>query len=223
MSVARRWSDLSPVELEVELAKAGVTAKELVRDAQDVPELKPIMKRLKSRDAKLRLAVEWFGDEGHPQPKERQRRVMFYGGPEAIVYYDPSPDWGQLPGLADESEAYEVAPEGTDRTAGGRPYKKHPGLALKDAARMIANGETNKSAIARSATAKARGRIEATELVEKKWESGFSARDDVDALLEAVGERLLIWTPKALRVRETKPGVFRDVDDFEWLEIPRAK
>jgi hypothetical protein len=88
---------------------------------------------------------------------------------------------------------------------------------------MIANGERNKAAIARSATAKAQDRIDTDELAEMKWESGFSDRDDVDPLRAAIDDELIVWEPKGLRVRENRQGVFRDVDDFEWLTIPQAE
>jgi hypothetical protein len=106
---------------------------------------------------------------------------------------------------------------------GGRPHKKHPGLALREAARMMTNGETNKAAIARSATAKARERIETEVMAENKWQSGFTDRDDVDPLRAAIESGLIAWTPKGLLIRETTQGVFRDADDFEWFVIPQPQ
>jgi hypothetical protein len=199
--------------LEIELAKLGIKIDDLVNDAEDVPELREAMKLL-SRDAKVKLALEWFGDQGHPQPEKRTRPIVatFDGEP---VYGSRTPDWGRLPRLEDDT------PEKHDR--GGRPHKKHPGIALKEAARMIVNGEENKAAISRSATTKAREGIDAEEIVANKWESGFTERDDVDLLRAAIDSGLVAWTPKGLVARETRRGVFRHVDDFVWLEIPEPE
>jgi hypothetical protein len=98
------WSDLlrnDPARLDIELAKIGTTLDNWVKDAEVDPEAGPIMARLKSKEAKQRFAVEWFGDEGHPQPEDRTRRpVARFDG--HIVYGDPTPDW-KLPRLEDKS------------------------------------------------------------------------------------------------------------------------
>jgi hypothetical protein len=88
---------------------------------------------------------------------------------------------------------------------------------------MIHNGETNKAAISRSATAKARRRIDDDELADNKWESGFTDRDDVDPLRAAIDADLVAWTPNGLLIRETTREVFRAVDDLRWLEIPQPE
>ena len=50
------------MEREIKLAKFGLTVDDPVRAGEDDPELGPIMERLKSEEAKRRLAVEWYGD-----------------------------------------------------------------------------------------------------------------------------------------------------------------
>ena len=112
-----RWVDLldDPARLEVELAKAGATTAFLERDLVDVPELRAELKFLRTKAARLRRALEWFGDEGHPQPKSRTRPAVMAFGKGEIVYGGLTPDWGPLPRLdADER------PEGGGRK-GGRP------------------------------------------------------------------------------------------------------
>jgi hypothetical protein len=90
-----RWSELPPERLEIELAKLGITVRDLVRDAHFVPELKPWFRKL-SKETKQKVALEWFGDEGHPQPEERNVPV----GVIAVT----SPDWGRLPSLDDAGQ-----------------------------------------------------------------------------------------------------------------------
>jgi hypothetical protein len=72
-----RWSDLASVSdrprLKVELAKDGTTPDDLVLDVQDVPALHAQCERLEGDDeALLLLALQWFGDEGNPQPEQRR-------------------------------------------------------------------------------------------------------------------------------------------------------
>ena len=67
-----------------------------------------------------------------------------------------------------------VHPPAGERQRGGRPRKKHPGVALREAARLLTNQRPpNLSAAARAATAKARDVLDAYELEEKKWDMGF--------------------------------------------------
>ena len=65
-----RWSELSPAQLAIELAKLGTNVDQLVLDARDVPELEPAL-RGKTKEEKREIAVEWFGDRGNPQPATR--------------------------------------------------------------------------------------------------------------------------------------------------------
>ena len=70
-----RWSDLAsnPTRLKVELARDRTTPADLARDVQDVPALRDECARLEDDyDGLLFLALQWFGDEGHPQPTERR-------------------------------------------------------------------------------------------------------------------------------------------------------
>ena len=72
------WSDLrdDPERLSIELAKAGTTPEDLASDVRDVPELRETCERLK-RPARLLLALQYFGDEGNPQPTERTEWHIF--------------------------------------------------------------------------------------------------------------------------------------------------
>jgi hypothetical protein len=110
------WSELPRWRLEVELAKIGTTISEFVCDARDVPELQPWIEDL-SPDAKLQVALEWFGDQGNPQPTERQD---WHG-------YGRTPDWlgGRLPRLRDGGAP--AAPRRTRRKKGtaGAPEGKY--------------------------------------------------------------------------------------------------
>jgi hypothetical protein len=113
-----RWVDLleHPARLEVELAKAGATPAFLVRDLMDVPELQKELKFLRSEAARLRRALEWFGDEGNPQPANRTRRATMAFGDGEVVLGPVTPKWGPLPRL-DVDERHKRV--GTRR--GGRP------------------------------------------------------------------------------------------------------
>ena len=106
---------------------------------------------------------------------------------------------------------------------GGRRRKKHPGIALREAARMIVNEEGSDVEVAREATAKARQQVTNEELTAHHWGSGFTSRDDVPKLQAAISAGLVQWTPKALRLRAKSRRAFRDVDDSEWLEIPQPE
>jgi hypothetical protein len=99
-----RWVDLldDPARLEVELAKVGTTPEALARDLLDVPELKDELKFLRTKRARLRRALEWFGDEGHPQPKERTRPLLLRTASGHAAYGSLTPDWSRLPPLAEE-------------------------------------------------------------------------------------------------------------------------
>jgi hypothetical protein len=120
----RLWSGLPAVELEIELAKLGLTLDDLVQDAEDDPGAAPVMEKLKSNEAKRRFAVEWFGDQGHPQPKERQRRVIAYFGPDSIVYANPTPDWERLPRLEDEESSLKSRSTTEELDLGGNGYTR---------------------------------------------------------------------------------------------------
>jgi hypothetical protein len=95
------WVDLlrdDPTRLELELAKAGTAPKYLVRDANDEPVLRSTMRLLKSHDAKLQLALQYFGDEGHPQPRERTRPIVIMVDGKPLLG-NLTPEWGELPSL----------------------------------------------------------------------------------------------------------------------------
>jgi hypothetical protein len=91
-----RWSELPAVDpdrLAIELAKLGIDDSDLAADIRDVPERKAIAENLTSESARLRLALEWFGDNGHPQPVERTEWLGT----------GRTPAWGRLPRLKDDS------------------------------------------------------------------------------------------------------------------------
>ena len=81
-----RWSELPPTRLEVELAKLGIKLDHLIWDGLHDPELKSILENLSSHDARRQVVLEWFGDEGHPQP----------------MYTGRTHDWGRLPRLSED-------------------------------------------------------------------------------------------------------------------------
>jgi hypothetical protein len=124
-----RWSELPPARREIELARrAGITIDDLVSDAEDVPELREAIKLL-SPEAKVQLALEWFGDQGHPQPEKRTRPIVatFDGEP---LYGDRTPDWGRLPRLEEDEQRAQGQPEATEPIAfsNDRPeIKRGPG------------------------------------------------------------------------------------------------
>jgi hypothetical protein len=86
------WSELrhDPPRLAAELAKLGISRRVLKADVRDVPELRSTCNLL-TGDALLVLALEWFGDEGHPQPAQR-----------TVWQLGRTPDWGRLPPLEDD-------------------------------------------------------------------------------------------------------------------------
>jgi hypothetical protein len=131
---------LPPERVEIELAKCGTTIRDLVHDLYDVPELRDVLERLSSEEARQRLALEYFGDEGHPQPREREPVALMYGLP-AAVYGDRTPDWGRLPRL----EAGEQAPR--PRAAG--ELEQHGESALAPPAQRVTLDDASVDAIAR--------------------------------------------------------------------------
>lgn len=130
------------MRVEVELAKLGITIDDLVCDGWDDPRLKPILERLESEPARRRAALEWFGDQGHPQPEQRKRRFLVYHAPDLVTYAHPTPDWGRLPPLEDGRDSSiarppEEPPEPRQRGAGriGKEYRGADVEAVVRAAR----------------------------------------------------------------------------------------
>lgn len=118
-----------PVGLELALAKAGTTAADLVRDGLDVPELRGRLKRLRSQEARERLALEWFGDEGHAQPTERTRwpGIVFAG--QKAFGGRMTPDWGTLPRL--ESDGSPALTQSKPKKPRYRPPAQIPTVTVK--------------------------------------------------------------------------------------------
>lgn len=100
------WSELAGperrVELEIELAKIGTRPEDVVADALDIAELRPLIEDL-SPEARLRVALEWFGDQGNPQPPRSERTNWHVTG--------YTTDWpgGRLPLLEDATAAVRPA------------------------------------------------------------------------------------------------------------------
>jgi hypothetical protein len=69
-----RWSDLynDQERLAVVLSEIGIRPIHLILDVRDVPELRERCELLKD-PARLLLALQWFGDQGHPQPSRAER------------------------------------------------------------------------------------------------------------------------------------------------------
>jgi hypothetical protein len=126
-----RWSDLfdQRARLVAELEKTGTTIDYLLLDIQDVQD-KGLQAELwqggYDRDRWLRLALEWFGDLGNPQPQERSAWIgndvnepriwsLAEAGRQPTFR---TPDWARLPRLeADE------APEGPRAQVGGDRFR----------------------------------------------------------------------------------------------------
>jgi hypothetical protein len=87
-----RWSDLfyDRARLAVELSRFGIEARVLATDIRDVPGMRERCEHL-DEDACLLLALQWFGDQGYPQPPKGERTNWNSWG------YNR--DWGRLPPL----------------------------------------------------------------------------------------------------------------------------
>jgi hypothetical protein len=115
--VVRLWSQLfhDRTQLEIELDEDGTTPFWIAWDVRDVRELQERYgERLASmsREARLKLALDWFGDHGHPQPPLAERT------PEHSLGY--SPEFGWLHRLDDDESTRTEAPqEPHDEKAGG--------------------------------------------------------------------------------------------------------
>jgi hypothetical protein len=81
-------------------------------DAQDDPALKERLDLAESEDEKLRIALEWYGDEGHPQPAERTEWLEgIFTGITGLDTFTRTPDWGHLPELEDVGVETETGTE----------------------------------------------------------------------------------------------------------------
>ena len=99
------WSRLlrdDPVRLKIELAKAGTTLGDLARDIRDVPEMSELTEKM-LRPEKQRLALEYFGDQGHPQPEDRRNWVS--GTSPARTHWRKTPEFRRLPQLPDDDRS----------------------------------------------------------------------------------------------------------------------
>lgn len=116
------WSRLyrdDPDQVEVELAKRGTTLHDLATDVRDVPELKHVTERL-SEEGLRRLALEWFGDQGHRQPEQRTDWVygVVVAGRPAMTR--KTPDFGSLGRLDDDASSADLETIASEPTRGAR-------------------------------------------------------------------------------------------------------
>jgi hypothetical protein len=167
-------------------------------------------------DATVEEIIEYYGDDDGAMRRElkrRQQKARRRLMAESMVGVDWSAD-----ATPETSEASGAEPGADD----GRPLKQHPGIALREAARLITTEDRrNDSKVVRDVMQKAREKVHEHELDAHKWKFTW---DDAGLMREAlVGRpRLAKWTPKdGLQVRKKPSGVFRTVLDFEWLPIPR--
>jgi len=121
------WSELPRWRVEIELAKVGTTPDYLVRDAEDEPELQAEMELLSSPEAKLRRALQYFGDEGNPQPENREPRVLAGWDDGRVIEGALTPDWGQLPRLPPEMKKKP----GPEQETHGRRSDKSKGTRVR--------------------------------------------------------------------------------------------
>jgi hypothetical protein len=124
------WSELlrdDPTRLELELARAGTTLNDLARDIRDVPGFDDLTRRM-SREAKQRLALQYFGDEGHAQPE--QRRDWMRSKTSKRARWFRTPDFGQLPRLRDAATS-EVEEEPPEKKPRHRPPEQIPKVTVQ--------------------------------------------------------------------------------------------
>lgn len=101
------------MEAEVALADLGLTISGLIKAAEGDPRLGPTMGRLTSEEAKVRRALQYYGDEAHPVPVVEGgsvydvRGVLFVGPEEPRRLIDGEPAEGREPELV----AHEPAPQ----------------------------------------------------------------------------------------------------------------
>src|SRR5262245_40062675 len=121
----RSWVDRyrdDRARVEIELAECGTSLEILVKDLEDVSELRETVARLKdirdgeaSEEALRILALRHFGDEGHPQPEKRSVHYEsnLWGGSR-------TPDWGRLRRREEGTSQHEGS-----GNLGGSNRKKH--------------------------------------------------------------------------------------------------
>jgi hypothetical protein len=158
--------------LELELANAGTSITHIALDICDVPELRAIygeeMDLALPRHVRLRLALEWFGDGGHPQPP-RAKRTYWQS-------YRYTQDFGQLHRLA-EDELHDDVAERTPREP-ERSREKPQAYSwgtIAMAAATLASGDRKGRQAARDAKIK--------------------NRDDIRRLAALMHAGLVTWSP----------------------------
>jgi hypothetical protein len=139
------WTELlreDPRRLEVELARAGTTRGDLARDICDVPGSKATPEM--PQDVRVLLAVEWFGDEGHPQPEHRRDWVRSHA-PGRTKWFKTR-EFGQLHRLLDPSEDLTSPGERSEAARELRDDKREPAEIPTD---LVAEAVRRKAAAER--------------------------------------------------------------------------
>jgi hypothetical protein len=147
------WTALQrddPLRLQIELARAGTTLDHLARDICDVPELH--MTPRTSKEIRQRRALEYFGDDDHPQPEGR-RDWLRARSPRRVRTFK-TPEFGRLPRLPDdehdgvealdaerERAGFELPPE-LPRLPGGSTLARYPHAKLQSAVKQFKRGTT---------------------------------------------------------------------------------
>jgi hypothetical protein len=205
-----RWSDLlrDPRRLWTELGKVGLTIDDLVEAGEDDPELGPIMDNLTSEEAKQRLVLEWFGDQGHPQPKEPRKRVDPMYGSGKIVIVPLPPVWGYLPRLEDDEPALEQ-PHGPElRHRGAAWPKQAPAMfswaKIQNAVRYFVDGYTRNDV-----AEKAKLPLHDATRVRKMWANG---------LLHLNEQGKLVTDPRVRTVKNKIALRYWDDQSGAWLD-----
>jgi hypothetical protein len=201
-----RWSELfhDPERLELELSKVGTTPTELAMDVRDVPELRERWERLSER-ARLLLALQWFGDEEHPQPPRSERTVWHI--------YGYTPDWGQLPPL--DEGPLEHAAQPAPMSARGRRTKRVSVYEANVAARIYVQDRASYDA-REDGGAYA---VHTLYIEDREPSSALLSRPMVGHLLHAIREGWLPWDARKKRLRILNE--FRTSNSM--LVIPRSK
>jgi hypothetical protein len=200
------WSELFdyPERLEVELSKVGTTPAELAMDIRDVPQFRERWERLSER-ARLLLALQWFGDERHPQPPRSERTAWHI--------YGYTPDWGQLPPL--DEAPLEHAAQRAPMSARGRRTKRVSVYEANVAARIYVQDRASYDA-REDGGAYA---VHTLYIADREPSSALLSRPMVGHLLHAIREGWLPWDARKKRLRISDE--FRTSNSM--FVIPRSK
>lgn len=214
-----RWAELPPARRAIELGNLGITAQDLVLDLRDaargIPELRDALARCGPSEDYVRLALEWFGDEGQPQPRERSYWSVSSGRAENAVAGSPpgyrTPDWpdwpgGRMPRLDDDEP---VAATETRSSSRGRKDKsvseeeanKAAAIYLKNRAIYASRNDGGAYAVHEHYTRN------------RDPDPGLLSRRMVGHLIRAIEDGRLPWDEQEGQLRildefRTSPGMF---------------